>query len=420
MVGALSQIARLLMVAPRDFPYCESANVYTAVGDVLLDWPGALHTAFQEFASERLPFARFYPRHQGDLDVADVMVTELEKYKHWSVKASDTVRNFLSEEMWRCIGTVAPYLAAADKNIRRMSATPPSAQEWIPLGVAAKRLNMQCQTFNDLLASGAVEFKTETRGKLTRKLVKAASLTPDLRRDRMIGVRELNRITGLPVSTLEYLKASGDLPKNYKGPGSGFMAIQDLKTFEDRWSKIAVSKCPKGVETTDLHSAFRWTQGYGNDIAWKAEVVRRLLKGELKAFKVITKPTLNATLETAAVHAVRSEFVSHRMSFGDASDFLALERIGVMQLAVAGKLTPIFEGSTVLFSISELEEFKEAYVSLSRLSHSIEKGAVLATICRDNGIETLSVLGRRGPVVYVPKEAAKSIHAPRRARVAEC
>lgn len=408
MVGALSEMARLLLVAPRDFPTCELAQHYEAVGTALRAWPGALHAAFESFAEDRLSVTRASARHYGELDLTDVMVIELDRYKRWSRRASETIRNFLSEEMARCIGSRSTLYAIAPRNVRRSGI--PADQGWVTVIAAAAILKMDPRTFHKLLASGSLETKTEESGTTTRILVKTDSLTPNLIRDQMIGRPELGMITGWPVGTLSNLKKSGTLPAQYKGPGLGFMAMQDLKALTQQWCQIRVAKRPLGVATTDICSAFRGPSKC-HSIEWKSELIRRLMRGDVKTFDVSTAPTFNATVETSVVLALQDEFAVGRSGIGRVSKALVVSPMGVIQLAVAGKLSPTFEDDRVFFSMSDVEAFKNNYVRLSRLLHSLKQGERFAAQCRENGVETVRVMSPHGPVDYAPKEAAMKLAA---------
>lgn len=409
VVSALAQIARLAGVAPRNYPSCLSTEVIQGAGVVLQGWPTSLHSLLEDFAARRMETSRMRPRHQGELGAADVLTCELTNYIKWSKKRSGVDRDFVADEMLRYIAKVAPHTTSDPRNLRRLQDANTSA-EWISSWSAAKRLNVHLETLHDMLASGLLESKTETRGKVRRVLVKVSSLTAELRRDRMVGLRETNRVTGLPVTVLESLKASDHLPHDYKGPGAGFIAAQDLETFKRKWSEIPTVKMRPDAEGTSVFEALRWKHAH-HELEWKAELIRRILEGKIRTYSISTSPTLDATVDTASLLDLRTSFLSTRLGLGQTADLLALSPIGLMQLAAAGKIKPVFDGNQVFFSQVDLQSFRSNYVRLSTLVSSTKTGAELAARCADAGIATLDVTSRRGQVTYAPRSAAVALVA---------
>lgn len=407
MVGALSEIARLSGVATRNYPACESANVGNVVGEILLGWPASLHSVFESFATARLESSRMQPRHGGELGVPDVMTSELEKYTQWTRKAASGERDFLSDEMLRCISIAAPHIGTDARNQQRMQGAE-VVPEWIPARLAAKRLNIHLQTLLELTSTNRLESKTEVRGKVRRLLVKASSLSEELKRDRVVGLRETIRVTGLPAKVLMSLKASGHLPNEYKGPGSGFVAAQDLETFKTRWSSIRTCKMRPGAESTNVFAALRWKLGH-RDLGWKAELVRRILEGTIATYSVAVSPRLDANVDTATLLELRASFATERLGFGQAANSLGLLPMGMMQLAVAGMLEPSFVGTDMYFSQEQLQAFRAKYVRLSTLTSSAKVGRMLDLYCKAKGMETVAVASRHGLVAYAPRSKAVAL-----------
>lgn len=409
----LSQLAHALFVLARlaggfevKVPACDHYSAMDAAGAVLARWPSGLYQALDVYTAREAETSGRSPRRQGSVSPVDIANSVAHQHRAWCRRWGGGQRDFLSDHMLQYLAERAPAAANDPRRAQRL-ADAGVVPQWFALGQAAKRIAVHPHTLKDMVADGRVESRVDRRGGAGKVLVHTSSLEPRLGQCKPVGIREANRRTGLPVSVLKGLHAAGDLRSSRQMLYGQCLLDQDLSALVRRWEGLKVSKPPPGKDMVDLRCALRRRLGK-HQLEWKVDLVRRVLRGDIKIYGKSMDAGLDATLAELDVLQVRSAFAKANVGLGMAATMLSLTRKGVIELMAAQCLSPVFDRDSVSVTSQGLDEFRRRYVRLSSLSKGLRQAEVLAQECVRVGVPIWRAEDRYGAAMFVETKRARA------------
>jgi hypothetical protein len=266
---------------------------------------------------------------------------------------------------------------------------------WVSLREAAKRLKIDSRSLARMVADGALDSRQVAKADQLRTYVRTSDLRLELASTRTLQFRDVVASTGLPAQVLRALRESGELPRSNCGVRTAAVSERDLGELNRRWSRIEVGSKPRGCKTIKLYEALRLPLARCS-MAWKIELVRRVLSGSMPAYAVYTRPHLDATLPRVDVLTLKATFERERLTLGDMSTALALTKMSVLRLIVDGAMRADLSEPEIKIHKRELMAFNQRFVRLVRLAGSRTRADVLAKRCEVAGVSVVRLEGKDG------------------------
>jgi len=382
-------------------PTAHVESIVNHAGPILTGWPKALYSGM-DACVERQYSSR--PRRASERLSQPVkfvlhMRRDARRIAAFHGHGDDCL---IADEVGRYLTMRHEDALVDDRVVQAMSAAGLQFK-WISVTAAARQLKIDWRTLRRLIDDGLLECRTQAlEGGGTRYYVRVDQLKPELGAMRVLKLAEVSRTLGFPLSAIRELRMTGEFTQSNVGARALSISEHDVELFRQRWASLPVGKAPKGIETMSLHDAHR-NPMFGFKIGWKAEIVRRILRGEVPLYGIKAQPVLDAIVAVDDLNNVKGEHEQQRMTIGSVGRALGLGKIQVLQLVVDDHLPAVLSETQVLFEPVDIVKFRQTYIRMRKIAGSSTRAGAMVEVCEQRKIPFIRLSSRSSPVVFVQR-----------------
>lgn len=404
VLASIRELTRLADDMSARTPICERSRIVQSAGPVILGWPASFHACVDEWARRRAAKTGARARDGRDVSIADLVNAE-RRVIRMMAKANGVGNDLLDREFLRHIAALEP--CSIDARTAKYMASVGVDPQWISVTEAARKLGTSRQTVLSLIERNLLVTRNNPESPSLAPRIARDSLKPALSPREVVNARSAGEVLGLPVQLLKELRASGDLAHSNQGVRRESFAVADLTDLIERWTRIPVRRAPSTAQLVTFQDAIH--QGYArNHLGWKAELVRRILRGGIPVYRTSAAPRLDATIARIDLLAVKAEYAKSDLSLGDAAIALSLTCLGVVQLIAAGRLKADFHDDRVRIKLPAVRAFATDHIRVSAWSRCADQAA-LEHLGRCHDIDVLTAEGPGGICAYVARVDARRL-----------